>query len=539
MENTQDKFSVKKWRTGLTAAANYVVKLVGGCIFIFLVWYALRYTWFIMPGGQEIPLEMHDGIWKNLICVIPVTVLMTVLLLAERELSVNVQQFVSGFSVTAAILWIGGLSLWWVNSAVRVPHGDCAFVYGGASYFLEGNFTFLDGVGGYCSMYPHQLGLIALTELLFLFVGTYNFHAFQLLCVLLAMGIVFAGYLVLREITVSMAAAVIYSLTISCCFPLIFYTSWVYGDVPSIFFAVMAVWMLLRYNRSKRAGWLAGMVFMVTVAMLNRKNTMILIVALCLSVLVSMLRKRDFKLLFATALCALVPWLAYMGIYKMYELRSGYEHYPGIPVVTWIDMGLHEVNGVCGWYDNSAKELYYSVEGDAELTAFFSKQRTVERLRELAENPSDAIQFFKKKVLSQWNMPLYQSLFFGTMYVEEYTPPADSTVSKIGKEYFSAVLSFCDRLQFVIYLGFLFYFLLGIKRDSDILQQVTAVAVIGGFLFSILWEAKARYILPYYVFMFPYATIGYQRMAQAVMTLFGRKGRFKEKDNIIEYRKSA
>lgn len=539
MEDTHDKYSVRKWRNGLVTAANYVVKLAGACIFIFLVWYAMRYTCFIIPGGREIPAEMHDSTWKNLICVIMVVVVMTVLLLAERRVSVNVQQFVSGISVMAALLWVGGLSLWWVNSAVRVPRGDCAFIYGSASYFLEGDFGFLDGVLGYCSVYPHQLGLIALTELLFLFVGTYNFHAFQLLCVLFAVGIVFAGYLVLRETTVSMAAAVIYSIIISCCFPLVFYTSWVYGDIPSIFFGVMAVWMLLRYNRSGRVGWLAGLVFMVTMAMLNRKNTMIMIVALCLTVLVSMLKKRDFKLLFATALCVLVPWMAYMGIYKMYELRSGYEHNPGMPVVTWIDMGLHEVGGVCGWYDDSAKKLYYSLEGDAELTASFSKQRTVERLRELAGNPSDAIQFFKKKILSQWNMPLYQSLFFGTMYVEKYTPPADSTVSKIGKEYFSAVLSFCDRLQFVMYLGFLFYFLLGIKRDSDILQQVTAVTVIGGFLFSIMWEAKARYIFPYYMMMFPYAAIGYQQLIQAVITLFERKGSSKVKDNIIEFRKSA
>lgn len=524
--------SEKNWNTGLSTAANVVVKFTGGCIFAFLVWYALKYTWYVLPEGREIPVEIEDSVRKNVLSAGLALLFVTVLLFSERKISERAQRLVSGISALAAVLWIGGLSFWWVNSAVRVPNGDCAFVYGGASYFLEGKFSFLEGTGGYCSMYPHQLGLIALTELLFLVVGTYHFQAFQLMCVLFAMGIVFAGYLVLREITVSMSAAVFYSVLISGCLPLAFYTGWVYGDIPSVFFAVMAVWMLLRYQRSRRWGWLAGMVFMVTMAMLNRKNTMIFVVALCLTVLVSMLRKRDFKLFFATFLCILIPWLSYMGIYKMYEIRSGYEHFPGIPTVTWIDMGLHEVDGVCGWYDNSAKELFYAAGQDAELTEILSKQRIAERWQELSDNPSDAVQFFKRKVLSQWNTPLYQSLYFGTMYEEEDIPDPDSLVSKIGKEYYTTVRSFCDRLQFVVYFGMLCYFLIGIRKNSDILQNVTAVTVIGGFLFSIMWEAKARYILPYYIFMFPYAAIGYLQLAQTIIALLGRKSCFLRKGRI-------
>lgn len=540
MRSTQDKMTEEdRGKCRLAMAANYVVKCVGIIIFAFLLWYALRYTCFVMPGGREIPVEMHDSWWKNLLGVLPVAGLLTGLLFAEKKLSANVQQVLSGISIMIAMLWVGGMGLWWINSAVRVPEGDCAFVYGGASYFQEGRFWFLETPGSYCSMYPHQLGLIALTEVLFLFVGTYNFYAFQQLCVLFAVGLVFAGYLVLREITTAVSAAVLYCIMAVWCLPLVFYTSWVYGDLPGTFFAVMAVWMLLHYSRSRRGGWLAGMVLMVTMAMLNRKNSMILIVALCLVVLVSMLKKRDWKLLLAAVLCIFVPWLAYMGVYKMYEVRSGYEHYPGIPVVTWIDMGLHDVGGVCGWYDDSAKQLYYSVDNDAEQTAVLSVQRIRERLVELREEPSYAADFFKKKILSQWNTPLYQSVYFNTIYQPEDVPSADSLAAKIGGVYFSAVLSLSDRLQFVVYLGIFAYFLWGIRRDSDILQQVTVVTVIGGFLFSILWEAKARYIFPYYIMMLPFAVIGYQRAVRAVTALIRRRQKAEEEDNIIEFKKSA
>lgn len=43
------------------------------------------------------------------------------------------------------------------------------------------------------------------------------------------------------------------------------------------------------------------------------------------------------------------------------------------------------------------------------------------------------------------------------------------------------------------------------------LQHILPVMIIGGFLFSMIWEAKARYILPYYIAMFPMAVIGYQQ----------------------------
>lgn len=539
MRGTCDKRILFKAENGLATAANYVVKCFGLVIFAFLLWYALRYTWFIMPGGREIPVEMHDGWWKNVIGVLAVCGLMVFFLFAERKVSPARQQLLSGAAIILTVLWVGGLGLWWVNSAVRVPNGDCAFVYGAASYFQEGRFWFLETPGNYCSMYPHQLGLIALTEVLFLFVGTYNFYAFELLCVIFAMGIVFGGYLVLREIITALSAAVLYCAVSGCCIPLVFYTSWVYGDLPGTFFTVIAMWMLLRYSKSRKAGWLAGLVGMVTLAMINRKNSMILIVALCLVTLVSMLKRRDWKLLLAVALCIVVPWLSYMGIYKMYEIRSGYEHYPGIPSITWIDMGLHDVGGVCGWYDDSARQLYYSADGDAEQTAVLSARRIRERLTEFEENPSYAVTFFKKKILSQWNEPLYQSVYFNTVYEPENVPPADSLAAKISGVYFSAVLSFCDRLQFIIYFGIFAYFLFGIRRDSDILQQITVVTIIGGFLFSILWEAKARYIFPYYLMMFPFSVIGYRQALKAAMALIGRRKKTGEKDNIIEFKKSA
>ena len=74
-------------------------------------------------------------------------------------------------------------------------------------------------------------------------------------------------------------------------------------------------------------------------------------------------------------------------------------------------------------------------------------------------------------------------------------------------------LGILDRMQFILYLGMFCYFVFAVRGDSDPLRHILAVTIIGGFLFSVIWEAKTRYIFPYYMMMFPMAVQGYQALA--------------------------
>lgn len=40
------------------------------------------------------------------------------------------------------------------------------------------------------------------------------------------------------------------------------------------------------------------------------------------------------------------------------------------------------------------------------------------------------------------------------------------------------------------------------------------IGVYGGFLFSLLWETKARYVFPYLLFLLPYAAAGIERLTE-------------------------
>lgn len=154
-------------------------------------------------------------------------------------LSDKVLMWVRRILLAALSVWLGVCGWLWIISVDRIPVGDQAFIYGGASYFMEGMYSFL-GKGGYCDMWPQQLGLIALIELLFRFVGPYNYFAFQQICVGMTVGIGIMGYLLVRCLSDKTSVAVAYCLLMAACLPMIFYTGWVYGDIPSTFFMLVS-----------------------------------------------------------------------------------------------------------------------------------------------------------------------------------------------------------------------------------------------------------------------------------------------------------
>lgn len=503
MKNQTEKIIFHLYRAG-----NWVVRIIGCFIFLPLTWYSFCYTYYMEPGGAEIPKNMTDSVLWNLLGLAAAFALLGILAMLEKRTSRNVHFILRKISLLMAMLWVGAASFWWIFSADRIPEGDQAFIYGGASYFIEGNYDFLSSPGAYCGLYPYQLGLIALVELLFVIVGTYNYYAFEYLCAILAIGVVYLGYRVVSELTDCTAAVVTYNLLMMGCLPLIFYTPWVYGDIPGIFFTLLAAWMLLKYCKKEKKRYLALTVCALVFSMLVRKHSLILMAAFGITAALYALKRKDLKIVIAFLLAVVLSYGTYQGIYKMYEIRSGYEHYNGIPLIAWVAMGMQESNGCYGWYNNYPKQVAWEQDYNQELIVMAVKENMQERLQFFQENPGYTKMFFREKILSQWNEPLYQSIYFNTKYPEDLKPDEHSLAAKLSGDYYFRVLFISDRLQFIVFFGMLCYFFFAVRADSNILQHVLTITIIGGFLFSVIHEAMSRYIFPYYVIMFPFAVYG-------------------------------
>lgn len=495
----------------LPRIGNIIICVLGSLIFLILCWYSFRYTQYIPPEAPEFPLDHQDSILWNLLTLIIFGSVMAGLRVLGKKLSSVMQKRILGCLAALMVIFMGVCSLLWILSADRMPAADQFYCCHEAVNFMQGTYLALEK-GYYLEIYPQQLGLVALLEFIFSIAGPNNYFAFQALSALLVPCIAFLGYRIVRELTEDFSASVCYCLLMSGCLPLIMYTSFVYGEIPSLFFSFLGVFFILRYKNRRCAFYPVGAVLSFSAAFLLRKNSIIIIIAVLLTGLLWALKNKDKKMFFTALLTIIMPFLAFWGVQQMYEMRSGIPKTSGVPVSALISMGFEEFEGRNGWHHGGGDAAVYAANGcDIEVTDAVCRQEIKDRLQYFASHPAYAIEFFKKKQLSQWNEPLYQAYHFSQNYSEETIPEEGSFLFWL-KEHFGLLLGFCDKLQFILYLGMLFYFVFAVRKDSDILQHILPVMIIGGFFFSMIWEAKARYILPYYIAMFPMAGIGYQQL---------------------------
>ena len=62
--------------------------------------------------------------------------------------------------------------------------------------------------------------------------------------------------------------------------------------------------------------------------------------------------------------------------------------------------------------------------------------------------------------------------------------------------------------QLTLYSAILFLLIARRRDEGSIEKHVLLIAVVGGFLFSLIWEAKTRYIFPYLLMQLPYMAVG-------------------------------
>ena len=128
-----------------------------------------------------------------------------------------------------------------------------------------------------------------------------------------------------------------------------------------------------------------------------------------------------------------------------------------------------------------------------------------ERILEFKNNPQMAKDFFKAKIQLQWTEPTYSSLVMTSKFGESLT----EVTSRV---YFGTIpekmIQLMDRYSFILYASVAIGTMISLFRKDRVYKNVILIAVVGGFLFSIIWEAKGRYVMPYVVFLIPYMSRG-------------------------------
>ncbi len=389
----------------------------------------------------------------------------------------------------------------WVSLCHIMPVWDQMQVYLDAMDFQAGNFQ---DMTGYIYMCPHQYGLTFLYEIFLVFGGGYRL--LQYINVLMVMCIVYCSYLIVEELFGDVRASLYVVLGDLLFFPLWIYVNYVYGELLSIGFSMLGIWLLIHWCSTGKHRYAVCSLLALSTAVLARSNVLVVLIAVCIAMLIHSLRRRSLKALLMAILVLLIPLGAIGAMRWSYELRSGNRIEGGIPASMYIAMGMQRSPGGAGVYNGYNNSVFRGEAGsDEEKANEIAVAYIRERILEFRNDPAMAREFYKEKIQLQWNEPTFCSLVMTATFEQQ---PSGIVEKLYYGSWQQRYRDYMNRYVTVLYLGVILWCASGVLRKTNILQCLMLIGVIGGFLFSILWEAKSRYVLPYMILLIPYMALG-------------------------------
>ena len=437
------------------------------------------------------------------------------------------------FLLAAVMVWIILIGLIQLIFSKTVPAADALSVYSCAESLASGDLSVIHPTDSYLSYYPQQIGLTAFFELLIRFFKLFPFHVqhyhlIKLVYIALTCAIVFFQYRLTHLLWQNDAADCLSLLFSALHLPLLMYSAFLYGEIPS-YAAILAgsccLAGLLKDSGNHFLLRLAGSLSGFTLAVFFRKNSLIMIIAVLIVVLLEAIHQKSGKLLLFCILCAALSLSVLPCTIRLYEQRSGSTLKSGVPASSYFLMGMQESERAAGWYNGTNFETYRACGMDTEKTNAVCYPAISARIAQFKSNPEYTGKFYKEKFLSQWAD--------GTFACRQ------ATLATFGgrSSFFDAVyigslngffIAYCNIFQLFLYLGALLFMLLSVfpilsgkrgkKSGEPLFGYLLLIFSFGGFLFHMIWEANARYIFLYALALLPYAAKGFSGLLTALIS---------------------
>ena len=468
------------------------------------------------------------------------------------------------------LTFVFGLGILLILFGRTVPAADALSVYNAAAEWILGNTDIIHPTVSYLSYYPQQIGLMAFLELLLRIwnltgLSVPAWHFIKLVYVCLLCGAIWFQYLSLQYLWPENYKNIscCYLVLVCCNLPMIMYSSFVYGEIPSFAALSVGCYLLLRLLGSSSRILFTGFgsILFLTLSVMLRKNSLIPVIAVLLVLLFEALRPgRNGKMrlgLLIMAVCLAVTSVGILPlVQKCYEKKAGNTLSSGVTAMSYLAMGMQEASRGCGWYNGFNIDTYDTAGMDTALANEISRLAIDERLTYFREHPGYTADFYLHKHLSQWADGTYAS--------RQATLATYGGRSAFFKEVYEGSLSggyieWCNAWQNALYLGVLVFCIGSLKkrrkskvvghmadqtaghtagctadqmaehttgRTADPIVGHTAgrtadrpgtdhlyvyvglIAVLGGFLFHTFWEANSRYIFSYSLLLMPYCGAG-------------------------------
>ena len=416
------------------------------------------------------------------------------------------------------LTFVFGLGILLILFGRTVPAADALSVYNAAAEWILGNTDIIHPTVSYLSYYPQQIGLMAFLELLLRIwnltgLSVPAWHFIKLVYVCLLCGAIWFQYLSLQYLWPENYKKIscCYLVLVCCNLPMIMYSSFVYGEIPSFAALSVGCYLLLRllggvspggsYRDNVSPGGSSpdssyrdnvsrndapsvsahgpaphllcrmfftgfGSILFLTLSVMLRKNSLIPVIAVLLVLLFEALRfgrsVRSRLCLLGIVVCLAVTSVGILPlVQKCYEKKAGNTLSSGVTAMSYLAMGMQEASRGCGWYNGFNIDTYDTAGMDTALANEISRLAIDERLTYFREHPGYTADFYLHKHLSQWADGTYAS--------RQATLATYGGRSAFFKEVYEGSLSgeyieWCNAWQDVLYLGVLVFCIGSLKN---------------------------------------------------------------------------
>lgn len=390
-----------------------------------------------------------------------------------------------------------------------------------SAYGLSWNVTEVLTPPRHLGVYPNNAGIVLALYLLSFFTGHYNNAVIMLIFSFMVPFI----YSDLAEIGGKFGMSRKSQLLVMICglifLPVQMKVTFIYGDIPGLFFAVRAMKYAVDIARKKStAGNIAALTAFMALAYVFKNNFIIFAIAVSLYLAAEFLRQHRYRELYIPLAVIAAPVLLNSGVKLLVGAVLGGRVSSGASKYSWIAMGMQENAGTFNGYNDAT---YYETGFDVNAQSEMARNEISSRLNEFLSDPNQAVGFYIRKVMVQWSDPTYNAFEFSSrnVYLDDSASPLLWILS--SPETARVAASFLKVFQILMLLGSSVTAVktMRVKNGSPALLLITAF--IGGYFFHLIWEAGPSYAVPFAVLLIPTGVAGMTALVKTLSSL-----RFKE-----------
>ena len=419
----------------------------------------------------------------------------------------------------AAVLCTIAASIVWVRISHTYPEADQKAVSWVAYLMTQDNFLFFEPEK-YMQIYPNQLGLAAVLEFLYRIAGGEYPDAFRYLTALSNGAVVYLLYKITDRLFQSRSADFLVLAGAVGCVQIILYTTFLYGMMLGLAFALGAFYLLLIFLEKEKLRYAVLSGILIGISILVKNNYSIFLVAMVILLLWKALDKKSGRVLAGVLMILLICAGLGRGLTAFYEHRSGMEIGIGMPKILWVAMGMQEGERAEGWYNEFNYNTFLETGCDPEKSSAIAGEAIADSMEQFLENPAYAAKFYYKKTVSQWNEPTCEALWVNQFHSGDFSRIVQSIYE--GKLY-TVLEEYMNLFQSLVYAAVLAALWKG-RKIWTMEQLFLPLVILGGFFFHTIWEAKSQYIFPYFVCFLPWAAAGLSEIVRLLdRIVFQRK----------------